>query len=49
MTRGHKSRIGVGLVIEVETGIPVDFEVLSNYCPLCTKKKKKVSPAEYAT
>lgn len=47
MTKGTKCNVGVAVLIEVATGIPVDFEVLSNFCPSCTKKK--LSPAAYAT
>ena len=41
LTRGHKSHIGVGFVIEVYTGIIIDVAVLCNYCKVCDKGKKK--------
>lgn len=40
MTRGHKSHVGVGFVIEVHTGIVIDFEVLCNYCRTCSISSK---------
>ena len=33
--RGHCSHNGVALVIDLVTGFPIDFEVLSNYCNKC--------------
>jgi hypothetical protein len=39
MTRGHRSHIGVGFVIDCVTGFVVDFEVLSNFCEICYKKE----------
>ena len=47
MTRGHRSHIEVSFVIECNTGFIVDFEVISNYCEVCTKKKNSVSSAEF--
>lgn len=35
MTRGHRSHIGVGCVIELYTGLVLDHCVLSNYCQGC--------------
>ena len=40
MTRGHKSLYGVGCVVEVTTGLVLDFCVLSLYCQRCTFAKK---------
>ena len=40
MTRGHRSHIGIGFVIDVYTGIVLDFEVLCNYCIACHKREK---------
>lgn len=34
--RGHTSQYGVGLVIDVLTGLVVDFEVLSKFCHMCS-------------
>ncbi|KYN05934.1 hypothetical protein ALC62_03128, partial [Cyphomyrmex costatus] len=36
-TRGHKSRHGIGCVIDVETGFAIDFDIMSKYCEMCTK------------
>lgn len=44
MTRGHRSHIGIGFVIEVYTGLIVDFEVICNYCPICKSGKVKKGP-----
>ncbi|KAA0187431.1 hypothetical protein HAZT_HAZT009259 [Hyalella azteca] len=48
MTRGHKSHIGIGCVIEWNTGFVVDFEVLSNFCQSCFTKQRTLSPEEFA-
>lgn len=34
--RGHKSHNGVGAAISLDTGLCLDFEVLSNYCHACS-------------
>jgi hypothetical protein len=52
MTRGHRSNIGVGIVMEAYTGFALDFEVLCKYCDQCKKidnylKEKKIDQAEY--
>ena len=36
MTRGHRSLYGIGCVIDVVTGLVLDFAVLSRYCQCCT-------------
>ena len=33
--RGHTSLYGIGCVIEVTTGLVVDYEILSKYCHMC--------------
>ena len=33
--RGHSSNNGVAAVIDLLTGLPVDYEVLSNFCLKC--------------
>lgn len=43
MKRGHKSHVGVGFVIEVETGMVVNFKVLYNYFSACNKRMKSKS------
>ncbi|GFO17367.1 hypothetical protein PoB_004387200 [Plakobranchus ocellatus] len=35
MKRGHMSRIGIGCVIDVMTGLVLDAELLSTYCHMC--------------
>ncbi|KAK4326061.1 hypothetical protein Pmani_003392 [Petrolisthes manimaculis] len=44
MTRGHSSHIGVGFVVEVDTGFIVDREVFSNFCQVCSNRDKKKLP-----
>lgn len=41
--RGFTSKYGVGCIIEVLTGLVIDYEVLSKYCRVCEAKKKKTS------
>ena len=48
--RGHTSNYGVGCVIDILTGLVIDFEVISKYCHTCSLTEKtlgKESP-EYA-
>ena len=33
--RGHSSHTGIGVVIDLLTGLPIDYEVLSNFCLQC--------------
>ncbi len=33
--RGHSSHNGIGCVIDLITGLPIDYEVLSNFCLKC--------------
>ena len=42
-TRGHKSHIGVGAVIDVYTGFVIDYYVCSSYCAFCNRQKTKKS------
>ncbi|XP_037572861.2 uncharacterized protein LOC119455530 [Dermacentor silvarum] len=44
--RGHKSHNGIGTAISVETGLCLDFEVLSNYCQSCSTRKPFESEEE---
>ncbi|XP_050034085.1 uncharacterized protein [Dermacentor andersoni] len=37
--RGHKSHNGVGTAVSLDTGLCLDFEVLSNYCLACSIHK----------
>lgn len=40
MTRGHKSHVEAGFVIEMTTGFALDFHVISNFCKACSTNKK---------
>ncbi|XP_050027338.3 uncharacterized protein [Dermacentor andersoni] len=37
--RGHKSHNGIGTVVSLDTGLCLDFEVLSNYCLACSRHR----------
>ena len=41
MTRGWSSSVGVGFVLSVDTGKPLDFPVRVNYCQICRFCKYK--------
>ena len=43
-TRGHRSHYGIGAVIELQTGLVLDYEVLSTFCRKCVLHKKKCIP-----
>lgn len=45
MTRGHSSHIGVGTVIELISGLVLDYVVLSNFCAGCESGPKEGDPA----
>ena len=45
--RGFTSRYGVGVCIDVLTGLVVDFHVRSKYCHQCKLNEKKMSTAEF--
>lgn len=38
--RGHKSNFGIGAVIEMESGLLLDYEVCSKLCRKCIAKEK---------
>lgn len=40
--RGHTSNLALGAIIEAETGCVIDYETLSKYCEMCTKKEHKL-------
>ncbi|GFN95547.1 hypothetical protein PoB_002205300 [Plakobranchus ocellatus] len=49
--RGHTSKIGAGAVIEIMTGLVIDFHVMSLYCQLCAsvgERLRRQNPAAYA-
>ncbi|GFW35785.1 uncharacterized protein TNCV_727201 [Trichonephila clavipes] len=37
---GHSSLYGIGIVIDILTGLIIDYEILSKYCPECTTAKR---------
>lgn len=54
MKRGHTSKVGMSVMIEVNTSFIIDYEILSKYCHGCTLKKyqlkkKRVTEEEYNT
>lgn len=46
--RGHTSHYGVGAVIDVLTGLVVDYEVLSTYCQACAWNAKTLGEGSVA-
>ena len=42
--RGHSSHYGVGVVIELYTGLVIDTHVVSNYCAKCVKRPDPNDP-----
>ena len=44
MKRGFTSLFGVGVAIDILTGLVVDFEVLSKYCHACELQASKGLP-----
>ena len=42
--RGHTSSYGVAAVIDIYTGLVVDYVVLSKYCHACSLKKAELGP-----
>ena len=47
MKRGHKSMYGVACVIELQTGLVVDYHVMSKYCLLCSRNTLDTNSDEY--
>ena len=43
--RGHSLHNGVGVVIDLLTGLPIDFAVLCNFCNQCLKAPPKDDPS----
>ena len=41
MTRGHKSHMQAGFVIEMTTGFVLDFHVISNFCKSCSTNRSR--------
>ena len=48
MKRGHTSMYGVAAVIDVLTGLVVDYIVLSKFCHACTRKKVELGDTSKA-
>ena len=42
--RGFSSLHGIGIIIDVLTGLVIDYEIMSKYCGICSQKEKKISP-----
>ncbi|GFR91290.1 hypothetical protein ElyMa_002588900 [Elysia marginata] len=42
LTRGHKSLIGIGCVVDVLTGLVLDTHVMSQHCQSCALVGKKL-------
>ena len=47
MTRGHTSNIGIGAVVDLLTGLVVDFAVMSRYCHGCQVTGSRLKGADY--
>ena len=52
MKRGHTSKIGMGVIVEVCIGFIVDFKVPSKGCAICSHKenlldKKKITEEKF--
>lgn len=45
--RGHVSNYGIVFVIDVQSGLCIDFEVMSLYCEACAKKKSELSRTNF--
>ena len=39
--RGHTSHFGVGVIVDLSTGLVLDCHVVSNYCKLCSSKEPR--------
>ncbi|KYN50476.1 hypothetical protein ALC57_00113 [Trachymyrmex cornetzi] len=50
-TRGHRSKHGIGCVIDVETGFVIDFDIMTKFCQLCVIAASKLgeNTADYET
>ena len=46
-TRGHKSLMGAGVIIEARTGLVIDYYTMCNSCTTCTKMKNIKNSQEY--
>lgn len=41
MKQGHKSYVGIGFAIKVNSGFILDFDVLSNFSRICNNNTDK--------
>ncbi|GBN70599.1 hypothetical protein AVEN_244416-1 [Araneus ventricosus] len=39
--RGHTSLYGIGIVVDILTGIVIDYQILSKYFPECTTVERE--------
>lgn len=47
LTCGHSSHISMGMAVEMENGLIVDMEIVSNYCWSCYVKEKKLNREKF--
>ena len=40
--RGHTSNYGIGCVVDILTGLVIDFEILSKYCHVCSLSERQL-------
>ncbi|CAF3980500.1 unnamed protein product [Rotaria sp. Silwood1] len=45
--RGHVSNYGIVYIIDVQSGLCIDYEVMSLLCEVCNFKKSKLSPSQF--
>jgi mRNA-degrading endonuclease RelE of RelBE toxin-antitoxin system len=45
--RGHVSNYGIVFVIDVDSGLCIDFEVMSLFCEACTKRRSILSETKF--
>ena len=50
--RGHTSLVSMGFIIEVNTGLVIDYDILCKHCPKCVNlhrklEKKEITEAQY--
>ncbi|GBN51620.1 hypothetical protein AVEN_268688-1 [Araneus ventricosus] len=39
---GHTSLYGIAMVVDIFSGLVIDYEILSKYCPECTTSKRNL-------
>ncbi|CAF3046181.1 unnamed protein product [Rotaria sp. Silwood2] len=45
--RGHVSNYGIVYIIDVQSGLCIDYEVMALLCETCNFKKSKLSPSQF--